>query len=361
MTTTADHTLQCAFGGGFRASTEADRATVHVQALSGTTPSGVNLILDGVSATVPDMTQWEAGAFTYTTTGAPLTRGSRYRAFFSIYLGGVIVESSTQDFTAASELVSAAAPTPPHAYTCLSLRDVVRRTLGLATSDATSGPQEPGGSNSLDIVNDELEAIWRAHRWQWQMGDRVYGALIPNQSKYRLPSDFMELKNLVKPNNIAHRFVRQTWEKIRELRERAVSAPPLVNYYAVVSDPPSSLSGLTRYALEMWPIPLTYEQSGYVLDWYREYPKISADADIAPFPIGFHSAVKQCVRAAAMESENDPKAGDERAKAEGMLARAAQHDGRHTEMNLGSMIERRNSIDPWDPEASHDAFTEIDA
>lgn len=363
MGTTCNAVLRYAFSAGFRLNTEADGATVSVKLLDANgDPTGSNLILDGAAATAPAMTQYEPGKFTYTVTGSPLTRGKKYRATYTVTLGGTTAETGTQDFTAYSSATEQTAPSTANTYTLLDLREIVRKVLGImpATNDQGLDAQEPGSDGTIAIVNDECESVWRAHRWTFQMGDSKYGQLIANCPKYQLPIDFMELKSIVKPNQIAHRYKRETWEKIRELRERAVVAPPLITYYTVVSDPPADLSAVTRYALEVWPTPAAFEDNGYVIDYYREYPRMNTDADVCPFPVGFHSAIKQCVRAAAMESENDPEAPKERAKAEAMLARAAQHDGRHNEMNLGSMVDRdKSSWDLYEPEASHDPYSVI--
>jgi hypothetical protein len=315
--------------------------------LTSGTPSGIDLILDDDAATAPEMTQWQPGLFRYTTAGAPFTRGLTYRATYTPYLGGAAQTAITQDFIAHSD-DTAPVPGRANSYTTLGLRNIVRRSLGLQEQTATVTGMEPGSANSLDIVNDALERVWREHRWQFQMGEPVYGEIIANQSRYPLPDDFMELIAVTRPVDRLHKFVRADFRQIRAMRERSLSDPIHKTYYDVVSDPPALATGYTRYALELYPTPTGYLQAGYVLDYYRECPKMCEDTDIPPFPLGFHSLLKQAVRVEAFEQENDSRAVGEIQKYERLLVAAKDNDGRHMDTNLGSLINARPGGDAFD-------------
>jgi hypothetical protein len=363
MASIVQHTFDVAFGEGGRRSTECDGCTVSVKLLDGDgEPTGSNLTISvaPASLTAPEMTQWQPGLFTFTSNAAvaPFTRGSSYRATYTITLGGATAETVTQDFTAYSEATTASDISSYHVYSLAQLRNVARRALGIQEETATLTGQEPGGNSTLTIVNEALEALWNAHRWGFQVADRYYISLVANQYQYRLPIEFMELQNLCKPGDLVGRTARMDWTAIREMRERNSPSPTNITYYCVVSDPPDALTGYTRYILELWPTPPAYIDSGLVLDYYRHCPVLSATTDIAPFPPGFHSLVHQAVRTAAFESETDPKAPMERIKLEAMIDRAKRADGRHQDMNLGSLV-RGHQADPYDPTLRVDPYAEV--
>jgi hypothetical protein len=349
-----NHTFQVAFSKGFRTITEADRATVSCRLLIDGEPSGADIVLAEPDVTSPEMHQWDRGLFRFQTENCPLVRGQRYRATYTIYLGGEVAETVTQDFTAHSDYRAGTTPASElHDYRLSSLRNIVRRTLGLADN------QEPGSADSREIVNDALESLWREHRWQFQVADPVHISFIANQYKYRLPHDFMEVISVAAPSDITTTFSPALWPQIRSLRERHIVSPARKFLYAVVSDQGESLGHRMRYAIEIWPTPGTFVQSAMIVDYYREYPRLLEETDIAPFPNGLHSLVKQSVRMAAMESENDPKAADERLKYERMLAAARDHDGRHSERNLGSLIDEHDMDADSPLMGRHDPYRHI--
>lgn len=359
MATTTDQTLRVACQGDFRRDVDADKCTVSVKLLVSGSPSGSNLILDGDAATAPEMTQYHPGHFTYTTSGAPFTRGETYRATYTPYIGGTSQDTITQDFTAYTDTTSAVPPAAQHYYTTLNARNIVRASLGIQQKTSTVAGQEPGSASSLDIVNDAHERVWRDHRFQFQLGEPVYIDLIADQSRYQLPVDFMELQGITKPNDHLVRWTPKPWEWIRNARERSFVNPVNEMYYCVVSDPPDTLTGFTRYALEVFPTPSSFIESGAVIDYYRECPKVVSDSDIPPFPIGMFSLLKQAYRIEAFEQENDPRAPGEVAKYERLLDAAKRHDSRHMPTNLGSLVRGRYG-DPMDNfDLYHDSGWEI--
>jgi hypothetical protein len=361
MGTTCNITLRVAAAGAFRPGTDYDRCLVSVKLLDANgDPTGSNLVLDGSMATAPEMTQWHPGYFVYTTAGLAFTRGSQYRATYTAYLGGTAQDTQTQDFYAHSEATAASAAPTLHTYTTLGLRNIVRRSLGIQEETDDIEGQEPGSANSLDMVNDACERVWREHRWQFTLGEPVYGPLVAGQSRYPLPDDFMELVGVTRPDDQSHVFTPATLQQIRSMRERGTHNPIHRTFYAVVSDPPADLTGHTRYALEIFPTPEGFLQSGYVLDYQREYPKLVNDTDAPPFPAGFHSILKQACRMEAFEQENVEVKDAEIQKFERMLDTAKKHDGRHLPTNLGSLIDASPSTDAFDnTDLDHDSSYEI--
>ena len=362
MGSTADRTFKVAYSLGFRDEFECDGATVSCKLLDANgVPTGANLDLSIVApTTTPAMTQWHPGLFTYTTTNLPLTRGSRYRATYIITVGGATAETVTQDFTAESDLTTAADQTTFHRYTCLMLRDTIRRALGLADSDNANGAQEPGSATTLEMVNDTLQNLWREHRWMFQTADRRYIDFVANQHRYELPREFMELISVAKRDDLIWKFIPKPLAWLRNQREGRTPTPGYVTYYTILSDPTDDFTSETRFVLEIWPTPTSFEQAGMVLDFNRECPRVLADADIVPVPLGYQSLLKQAVRSEAFEQENDEKAEPERLKFERMLAHARRHDSRHGEQNLGSMIERRSARDDSDAVGIHDPYGDVE-
>jgi hypothetical protein len=251
-------------------------------------------------------------------------------------------------------------PLSSHTYTTAAFRNIVRRSLGIQEDDGTGIGQEPGSANSLDIVNDAFERVWREHRWQFQMADPVTISYVADQARYALPDDFMELIAVTAPGDRLHRFESTGYVNIRTMREKALVSPINRTFYSVVSDPPATLAAFTRYALELFPTPLANLADAAIVDYYRECPKVCEDTDIPPFPVGFHSLLKQAVRLEAFEQENDPRAAGETAKFERMLVAAKDNDGRHMQTNLGSLINAKPAADAFDNfDLHHDYGYEI--
>lgn len=356
MPTTTNMTLRVAVQGGFRRDTDYDSCIVSVKLLDGDgNPTGSNLILDGDAETEQAMTQWQPGCFKYTTIGEPFTRGSQYRATYTPTLGGTEQTGITQDFYAHSE-DAATSPSPSlHAYTTLQFCNIVRRATGIQEEvDGIEG-QEPGSATAIDMVNDAFERVWREHRWQFQMGEPYYGPFIADQTRYQLPGDFMELIGITKPGDTVHRFEPASLQDIRRWREKGLSSGSHTTYYTIVSDPPNSATGTTGYCLEFYPTPSGFTQAAWVLDYYRQCPKVSSDTDVPPFPVGFASLLKQACRLEAFEQENIEYTPMETAKYADLLAKAKQFDGRHNPVNLGSMVQARPAVDAFDvPDLMHD-------
>ncbi len=366
MAATVQHTFRVALTAppGHRRDVDADGATVSVKLLDANgAPTGPNLVIIAAGAlTSPPLLQYAPGKFTLTSTGAPapFTRGARYRATYTIDVGGVTVQTVTQDFTAFSDALHLK-PAEQHLYTTGAMRNIARRALGIAEKTATQAGDEPGGSNSLDIVNDGLEDLWGRHRWTWQLAEPWYFDLVPGIDRVLLPEDYMETKSLQRRGASMTNFVEQDLEWIARAREKSPSHPGHVIYYAVVADPPHEASGLIRYALEIFPPPAAggYVQDAGVLHYYRTCPKVCTDADLIPFPRGFHQLAKLAVRAEAFESEGENENADrERAKLEAKLGRAVAQDARHGPQSCGSMI--RTRARPDDEHTGHDPYAAID-
>lgn len=367
MAITCNMVLRCAFSEGTRRITDADGATVSVKLLVDGSPSGSNLDLDGAGTTSGTMTQYHPGQFIYVTASTTFTRGSQYRATYTITVGGTTAETVTQDFYAESDLQSVASqtdsPTEIHYYTFQNCKNIVRRALGLYVDETTdSNSQEPGSASAGDIVNDAMEMLWNAHPWTFRFSDPKYLDAAANMFRYHLPKDFGSLVKLVRANNLTHECIRLPIDAIYSLREQSVGTTANVTYYDVVFDPNYSLSAVTdihsiggRYLLEIWPTPSAFTQNAWLVVYERECPKLTVDANIAPFPMGFHRLVKRALRYTAFEAEGDPQQDVEYQKYLTELASAIRADGRHGDWNLGSMVERRygSTYDRLDPLRSH--------
>lgn len=361
MGTTVNRTFRVAYPDGFRDEFECDGATVQCKALDANgDPTGAYIELATGAVTAPAMEQWHPGLFKYTTTNLPLTRGSSYRAYYTITVGGVAGDVIEQDFIAESDLTTAADTSDFHQFTALQLRDVVRRVLGLQdSSDTENGPQEAGSADTLEIVNDALQNLWREHRWLFQTSDRFYMDFVAHQHRYLLPLEFLSLKALTRRDDRTWRMVPKPLEWIQARRQQRAESPATVTYYCILSDPPDEKTQQQRWVLEVWPTPAEYVQSALVLEFEREFQALCEDDEIAPVPLGYQSLVKQAVRAEACEQEQDEHAEMERAKFDRMLAAARKYDSRHSEVNLGSMIDRSRPDDAdgdWDAYAAHDPY-----
>lgn len=368
--TTLDMTLRYASGGGFRAQYEVDKCTVSVKELDANgDPTGSNLILDGDAGTAPELYQYHPSYFRYRTTGCPFTRGKRYRATYTPYIGGTAQTAETQDFYATSETTAEHSVNVSRAFHALNfgqLKDVARKAVGLVDSSSTEfAAQELGSMSAGDVVNDAIEMIYNAHAWTFKPTDRVFIDQIKNQIKYQLPLNFGELMTIRARANITHIMKRMDFHELVEYHEGDTSRVSNATYYCIHADPPTSPTPGTQeaayvaYCLYVWPTPDVFLQDFWVVHYKRAYRKMSADTDVAPFPVGYAKLLRQAVRAVTFEVENDPVAPAERAILDRMLAEAMQRDGEHTETNFGSMVDRRNLMDVNDPARLIDPDVEI--
>ncbi len=358
MPATTNMTLRVALTGQWRADVDADGAVVTVKLLDANgAPTGGDLVLKAPATTNPAMTQYAPGKFKFTTDAAPFTRGSRYRATYVITVGGVAQPAQTQDVTAYSQDLHPR-PTSFHTWTTLQMRNIVRRALGIREKTATQEGQEPGSYNSLEIVNNGLEWLWREHRFTFQLAEPWYFDLIAGQERVALPDDYMEIESLERRGLVLGNFCRADLAWVQRMRQKAITAPVWDVHYDIVTDPPHEGTGLVTYALELWPTPTAFIESAGALVYYRQYPKVTQDSELIPFPAGFHSVAALAVTMEAFESEGDKEsAAEARGKFEAKLAKAIRHTARAGPQDLGSMIRGKSSIQEERP---HDPYSAVD-
>lgn len=341
---------------------DADGATVTCKLLDAAgVPTGPDLTLQAAPPlTNPPLVQYAPGQFRFTSTGAPLTRGNRYRATYAISVGGGVAETVTQDFTAFSQALHPR-PTEFLAFTTLAMRNVVRRALGLKEEVPPSQPgQEPGAHSSLEYVNMALEALWREHRWTWQLAEPAYLDIVGGQTRIPLPDDYLEIKSLQRAGASMVNFIESDLEEIAFLREKAPGTPGWDLRYAVVSDPPHEATGRVAYAIEVFPPPAGYIQAGAILHYYRQCPVVTNNTDLIPFPTGFQQVAVLACRVEAFEGEGDTEnAAAERTKFEAKLLRVIGADARHGPRDCGSMI--RDDHDPSEGRdwTGHDPYARL--
>ncbi len=327
-----NYTLRASFAyPDGRATAEADSCVanvIQIVAIGGAT-TGATIISNQT------LTQVGPGNFEYLTTNTPLTRGYFYRATYTLYFGGVLYQTKTEDFIAYSNVTSAARDN--QTLNLIDCRRIIRRTLGLEANNTNEADnQQPGSATCDEMTNDAIEEWWM-RPWLHQTGDPAYIDFHEDQYRYPLPNDFLHCRSVTKPADRTYRFIQKSPEWVRKQREQAFNISMLTTYYAIVYDPPTDLAGTGRWVMEVYPTPTAFTQDAAVIDYKREAPRLSNGSDIVPIPRGMHSAFKQLLRAVCLEQEGDSEAPRERAKANELLGMAQSHDGRHISPFIGSM------------------------
>ncbi len=336
--TTLNRTFTAQYTLGAVPGIDADRATIRSATCDADgTFTGSLLVLNTDSETTPEMTQADPGRFTFTTTSSPFTRGTRYKAIIDIYIGGVLAQSHSQIFVAESR-DAATRRVDANLYTVRELRDYVLRSLGLGTSDSGS---EPGSADSLDIVNDALQALWHAHEWTWKPADEFVVNFAAGQFAYQLPAEYVGLRSVHRFTQSYDCAVRTPINEIRDLRIAGgdVIAEDSV-LYDIIYEPNAGETEGGAYIIEVYPTPSQYQQNALSVRYLKDLGRLCADDEYPPFPASFTPLVKQACRCEAFRVENDARYEVEQLVYDRMLANAIKADAITEGSNLGSLVER---------------------
>ena len=165
--------------------------------------------------------------------------------------------------------------------------------LGLAASTMNIGY----------IVNDAVQMLWNAYRWQWKSKRSTINS-VSGTAEYSLPADFGQLLDI--NTTSGHIFTAATEDEITFWQEGGYTNPVAYSgfYYAI------TFTSGTQASLRLYPAPGETTTGFFMINYERAPVQLVAEGDVPNLPASFFPVLRRLVVAMAKTSAGNPSEGD---------------------------------------------------